>query len=81
MKSLPLRDLLRHPGTVKRLTASGQCVQITDNGKPLWMVRSAVAGSLAEADKQLVDDDLVAMLAERRSTVSAAQLIIDSRVS
>jgi hypothetical protein len=41
MKTLPLRELLRRPATVKRLTAAGQSVQITDNGKPLWVVQPA----------------------------------------
>jgi len=80
MKSLPLRELLRHPGTVKELTAAGQSVQVTDNGKPLWVVRSATAPSVAEADRQFVDDELDAMLAERHSPVSAAQLVVDSRM-
>jgi hypothetical protein len=80
MTSLPLRELLRHPAVVKRLTAAGESVQVTDNGKPLWVLRSATAPSLAEDDKQLVDDELDAMLAERRSAVSAGQLIVDSRM-
>ncbi len=80
MTTLPLRELLRHPTTVKRLTAAGQSVQVTDNGKPLWVLRSATAPSLADADRQLVDDELDAMLAERRSPVSAAQLVADSRM-
>ena len=80
MTSLPLRELLRHPAVGKRLTAAGESVQVTDNGKPLWVLRSATAPSLADADRQLVDDDLDAMLAERRSAVSAGQLIVDSRM-
>ena len=80
MTSVPLRELLRHPTSVKRLTAAGQSVQVTDNGKPLWVVRSATAPSLAAADRQLVDDELDAMLAERRSPVSAAQLVANSRM-
>ncbi len=80
MKSLPLRELLRHPTTVKRLTAAGESVQVTDNGKPLWLVRSATAPSLEDADRQLVDDELDAMLAERCSPVSAAQWVVDSRM-
>jgi hypothetical protein len=65
---------------VKRLTAAGQSVQVTDNGKPLWVVRSATTPSLADADRQLVDDELNTMLAERRSPVSAGQLVVDSRM-
>jgi len=32
MKTIPLRNLLREPVKVKRLTRSGQSVQVTDNG-------------------------------------------------
>ncbi len=42
MKSIPLRSLLREPVKVKRLTRSGQSVQVTDNGKPLWIIQPAV---------------------------------------
>ncbi|MCX6875143.1 MAG: hypothetical protein NTW21_15235 [Verrucomicrobia bacterium] len=35
---------------MKRLTAAGESVQVTDNGKPLWVLRSATAPSLADAD-------------------------------
>lgn len=80
MKSLPLRELLRHSSVVKSLTATGQSVQITDNGKPLWVVRPAVAPVLDAAGRQMVDEELDGMLAERRSTVSAARLVIDSRM-
>jgi hypothetical protein len=55
-------------------------VQVTDNGKPLWVLRSATAPALADADKQFVDDELDAMLEERCSTHSAAQLVMDSRM-
>ncbi|MEI6675543.1 MAG: hypothetical protein WCO57_10225 [Verrucomicrobiota bacterium] len=80
MTTLPLRELLRHPTAVKKLTAAGLSVQVTDNGKPLWVLRSATAPALADADKQFVDDELDAMLEERCSTHSAAQLVMDSRM-
>ena len=35
---MPLRDLLRRPKAVKKLTAAGKTVRITDNGQPLWVV-------------------------------------------
>jgi antitoxin (DNA-binding transcriptional repressor) of toxin-antitoxin stability system len=41
MKTIPLRSLLREPVKVKRLTRSGQRVQVTDNGKPLWVIQPA----------------------------------------
>ncbi len=38
METMPLRELVRHPKTVKKLTAAGKPVRITDNGEPLWLV-------------------------------------------
>lgn len=35
---MPLRDLMRRPKAVKKLTAAGKAVRITDNGQPLWVV-------------------------------------------
>ena len=39
-KSLPLRDLLRQPSKVKKLTAAGRCVRVTDRGRRLWIVNA-----------------------------------------
>ena len=38
MKTLPLRELLRRPTLVKQITAQGDRVRVTDNGKALWVV-------------------------------------------
>lgn len=35
---MPLRELLRHPRLVKEITAQGDSVKVTDNGKALWVV-------------------------------------------
>ncbi len=80
MITLPLRELLRRPADVKKLTAAGESVQITDNGKPLWVVRSARDDAPDEAELQMLDDELDAMLSSRPTDVSAAQLVIESRV-
>jgi hypothetical protein len=64
MKSLPLRELLRHPANVKRLTNAGQSVLITDNVKPLWVVGPAATSTLQDHQPLDVDDDLDAMLSE-----------------
>jgi hypothetical protein len=78
MKSLPLRELLRHPSNVKKLTTAGQRVLITDNGKPLWVL-AASTSIQPEIDALAVDDELDAMLAEPISVISAADLVINSR--
>ncbi len=38
MKTISLRTLVREPLKVKRMTRTGKPVQVTDNGKPLWMI-------------------------------------------
>ncbi len=81
MKALPLRQLLRHPATVRKITASGQSVQIMDHGKPLWVVRPAGANGDDQRERQeSMDGELDEMLKERPSRVSAAKLVLDSRV-
>jgi hypothetical protein len=84
MKTRPLRELVRHPGKVKRLTAGGQAVRITDNGRPLWVVTADTVSnemdSKAEAARILcMEEELDRMLHEPKSKVSAAQFILDSR--
>ena len=78
MNTLPLRELLRHPSKVKKLTATGQRVLITDNGKPLWVL-AASTSPLPEMHAEEVDAEFDAMLAEPISTVSAADLVLSSR--
>ena len=79
MKSIPLRSLLREPVKVKRLTRSGQSVQVTDNGKPLWVIQPA-AREEEDADRaRAIDDLLDEALRAPRSPVSAATLLEESR--
>jgi len=52
MKTIPLRQLLRQPLKVKRWTRAGQSVQVTDNGRPLWVIRRNV--SVPHASKRTV---------------------------
>jgi hypothetical protein len=80
MKSLSLRSLLREPRKVKRMTRAGIAVQITDNGRPLWILQPAAG---AEANKRQRRQALSAIfdevMHEKRSKVSAARLLEESR--
>ncbi len=79
MKSIPLRTLLREPLKVKRLTRSGQSVQVTDNGEPLWVIQP---GARVEDDAErarAIDELLEEALRAPRSPVSAAALLEESR--
>jgi hypothetical protein len=80
MKSIPLRSLLREPVKVKRLTRSGQSVQVTDNGKPLWVIQPAAAPEEEDAERaRAIDELLDEALRAPRSPVSAAALLEESR--
>ena len=79
MKSIPLRSLLREPVKVKRLTRSGQSVQVTDNGKPLWVIQPAPQEE-EDADRaRAIDELLDEALRAPRPPVSAAALLEESR--
>ena len=79
MKTIPLRSLLREPVKVKRLTRSGQSVQVTDNGRPLWVIQPA-APEEEDADRaRAIDELLEDALRAPRSPVSAVALLEESR--
>jgi hypothetical protein len=79
MKTIPLRSLLREPVKVKRLTRSGQSVQVTDNGKPLWVIKPAAQEEEDAERARVIDELLDAALRAPRSPVSAAALLEVSR--
>jgi len=79
MKTIPLRSLLREPVKVKRLTRSGQSVQVTDNGKPLWVIKPAAQEEDDEERARAIDELLNEALRAPRSPISAAKLLEESR--
>jgi hypothetical protein len=79
MKSIPLRSLLRQPVKVKRLTRSGQSVQVTDNGRPLWVIQPAIREEEDLDRARAIDALLDEALSAPRSPVSAAALLEESR--
>ena len=85
MTTLPLRELMRHPLAVKKLTSKGQSVRITDNGKPLWVLMpdretDASTEDAETARQEWMDKYFDDLLAEQPLTdISAAQLVMESR--
>jgi len=78
LKSIPLRTLLREPLKVKRLTRAGQSLRITDNGRPLWILKAADVTDDTErlaAVNQILDE----VLREPLSNLSLSKIIRDSR--
>jgi len=71
MKSIPLRSLLREPVKVKRLTRSGQSVQVTDNGKPLWVIQPVAQEEVNAERARAIDELLDEALRAPRSPIRA----------
>ena len=65
---------------MKRLTRTGQSVQVTDNGAPLWILQPANGTKAEEIERrQAIDEILNEVLREKPSKVSAAKLLEESR--
>ena len=87
MKTLPLRDLVRKPTSVKKLTSRGQSVRITDNGKPLWIVQPDTTRNEEDEDgrKKISAsweeywEEFLASVPEPKRGKSAAQVLLDAR--
>ena len=83
MKTLPLRELLRQPAKVKKLTAAGHPVRITDRGRPLWLIQPDRAESEKNPAQEDDDDDdaFWRELIEMPPLIgpSACQLLLESR--
>ena len=75
MKTIPLRSLLREPVKVKRLTRSGQSVQVTDNGKPLWVIQPAAQEVNDEERAQAIDELLDEVMRARRTKISLSEVL------
>jgi hypothetical protein len=79
MKVIPLRTLLREPGKVKKLTNTGFPVQVTEHGKPLWIIRSVNDPEMEAERIRVTDEILDRVLRERVSSISAAEIVLESR--
>jgi hypothetical protein len=79
MKTISLRTLVREPLKVKRMTRTGQPVQVTDNGEPLWILRPANGTVDEEQRLRATDEILDEVLREKPSKISAAKLLEESR--
>jgi antitoxin (DNA-binding transcriptional repressor) of toxin-antitoxin stability system len=80
MKTISLRTLVREPLKVKRMTRAGNSVQVTDNGKPLWILNPAKE---TEADEERrrheIDELLDEVLRGPRSKIPLSKIVLESR--
>ena len=80
MKTVTLRTLVREPVKVKRMTRTGKPVQVTDNGRPLWILQPATASAADEAERiRAIDEILEEVLKEKPSRISLSKILDDSR--
>ena len=81
MKSVTLRTLLREPRKVKRFTNAGKPVQVTDNGRPLWVISAAPPNGVVDDEKRRreIDELLDEVLRSPRSSIPLSKIVIESR--
>jgi antitoxin (DNA-binding transcriptional repressor) of toxin-antitoxin stability system len=87
MTTLPLRDLLRQPSKVKRLTRAGHVVRITDHGVPLWDLQPVSLPKEGQSDAELrraAEEIFAELLAEKPlpthpGSIPISELVIKSR--
>jgi antitoxin (DNA-binding transcriptional repressor) of toxin-antitoxin stability system len=79
MKTISLRTLVREPLKVKRMTRTGKPVQVTDNGRPLWVIQPAVAQDDEERRRREIDELLDEVLRSPRSKISLSKIVLESR--
>ena len=80
MKTISLRTLVREPRKVKRMTGAGLQVQVTDHGKPLWILHAANGTEKDEAERRrAIDEILDEVLRGPRSKISLSKLVLESR--
>jgi antitoxin (DNA-binding transcriptional repressor) of toxin-antitoxin stability system len=79
MKSVSLRTLVREPLKVKRLTRTGRPVQVTDNGRPLWIIHPAASPAQDEQRRRALEAELAAVSQEPESKLPLSRVILQSR--
>jgi hypothetical protein len=80
MTTISLRTLVREPRKVKRITRSGKSVQVTDKGKPLWILQPANGTEADEAERlRATDEILEEVLRQKPSKISLSKIVLESR--
>jgi antitoxin (DNA-binding transcriptional repressor) of toxin-antitoxin stability system len=80
MKTISLRTLVRETLKVKRMTRTGQPVQVTDNGEPLWILQPAYGTGADEKERRRAIDKIMdEVLREKPSKISLSRILDESR--
>ena len=75
MKTITLRTLMREPRKVKAMTQRGEKVQVTDKGKPLWMIQRAEEEIDEEERIRAIDEILDEVLKEKPGKISMSKIL------
>jgi antitoxin (DNA-binding transcriptional repressor) of toxin-antitoxin stability system len=79
MKTITLRTLVREPLKVKRMTRTGKPVQVTDHGKPLWIIQPAVAEIDDGRRRREMEDELAEVLRGPKCSIPLSKIVLESR--
>ena len=80
MKTVTLRTLVREPVKVKRITRAGQRVQVTDSGRPLWILQPANGTDPdKERRRREIEAELAEVLRSPQSKIPLSQMVLESR--
>ena len=80
MRTISIRTLVREARKVKRMTRTGQPVQVTDNGRPLRILQPAHGTERDEAERrQAIDEILDEVLHAKPAKINAAKHLEESR--
>ncbi len=79
MKTISLRTLLREPLKVKSITRTGQSVQVTDHGHPLWLLQPAMARADDEERRREIDELFDEVRRGPRSKIPLSEIVLQSR--
>ncbi|MDB6041238.1 MAG: hypothetical protein JWM99_5079 [Verrucomicrobiales bacterium] len=71
--------LVREPLKVKLMTRTGNPVQVTDNGQPLWVIHPAVTKDDRERRRAEIEAELAEVLGAPRSEIALSKIILESR--
>jgi len=64
---------------VKRMTRTGKPVQVTDNGRPLWVIQPAIVEESPAQRRREMEAELAAVLQGPKSRMALSDLILESR--
>jgi len=79
MKTISLRTLVREPLKVKRMTRAGKAVQVTDNGRPLWILQPAITQDDEEQRRRDIEELFDEVRRGPRSKIPLSKIVLESR--